>query len=183
MTVLLIPLLYIYIALSVVNAAISESSLEKLADMCKRIMIWMLRMFLYLFVGYIGITGVVSGATDQMTLKATKLTISGAVPVVGNILSDASEALLVSIGVMKNTAGIYGIFVIFAIFILPFLQIGAQYLLLKLTGILCQITGSKACVTVVDHFAFAMGFLLSMTAGVCVIQLISIICFMRGIQI
>ena len=75
-----------------------------------------MKIVLYAFTGYIGFTGVVSGTTDAMAMKAAKLTISGAVPVVGGILSDASEAVLVSAGIMKNAAGVYGILAVLAIF-------------------------------------------------------------------
>lgn len=179
---LLIPLVYIYIALSVANSATGEDLLKRLRDFIKWFMGWCLKILLYVFIGYISITGVVSGVTDQMTLKAAKLTISGAVPVVGGILSDASEAVLVSVGVMKNAAGIYGILAAVAIFIGPFLKIGLQYLLLKLTAFFSGVISSKQNQELIECFSTAMGFLLAMTGVVCLLQLISVVCFMRGVQ-
>ena len=128
-----------------------------------------------------GITGVISGTTDAATLKAAKLTISGVVPVVGGILSDASEAVLVSAGLVRNAAGIYGIFAILAIFLTPFLRIGCHYLLLKLTGTLCAVFGVKRCTDLIGDFTTAMGLLLAMTGSVCLLQLISTVCFLRGV--
>lgn len=179
---LLIPLVYIYIALSIANAATQEELLKRLRDFLKWLITWCLKVVLYIFIGYISITGVVSGATDQMTLKAAKMTISGAVPVVGGILSDASEAVIVSMGVMKNAAGIYGILAVIAILIGPFLKIGIQYLLLKLTAFFADVTGHKPSSELISCFSAAMGFLLAMTGAVCLLQLISIVCFMKGVQ-
>ena len=136
---------------------------------------------LYVFTGYIGVTGVVSGTTDASILKAAKLTISGAVPVVGGILSDASEAVMVSISTVKNAAGLYGLFAIIAMVIGPFLEIGAQYLVLKLTAAVCGIFGSKEINGLIGDFSTAMGFLLAMTGAVSVMQLISTICFLKGV--
>lgn len=179
----LIPMVYVYIALSVANAATGEAMLKKLRDFVKWLITWCLKLILYIFIGYMSITGVVSGATDQVSLKAMKLTISGAVPVVGNILSDASEAVLVSVSVMKNSAGVFGILACIAILIGPFLKIGVQYALLKLTGFLSGVIGSKSCQELIDCFSTAMGLLLAMTGTVCLMQLICVICFMRGVGI
>jgi len=103
------------------------------------------------------------------------------VPVVGGILSDASEAVLVSAGLMKNSVGIYGLLAVIALWIGPFLQIGVQYLLLKLTGGICEGFGTKETSGLVQAFASAMGFVLAMTGAICVMILVSTVCFMRGV--
>ncbi|MBE6974610.1 MAG: hypothetical protein E7436_03870 [Ruminococcaceae bacterium] len=108
--------------------------------------------------------------------------MSGAVPVVGGILSDASEAVLVGAGVMKNAVGIYGTVALIALWIAPFLRIGIQYLLLKLTAALCAVVDSKAINDLVTSFSGAMGLLLAMTGSVCVLLLISMVCFMKGVS-
>lgn len=178
---LLIPAIYIYLTLSAANAAIGEEMLKKLAGFVKWLSIWILKTILYVFTGYMGITGVVSGTTDAAALKAAKLTISGAVPVVGGILADASEAVLVGAGVVRNAAGIYGILAVLAIFAAPFLRIGCHYLLIKLTGGICTVFGAKRCTELIGDFSTAMGLLLAMTGSVCLLQLISTVCFLRGV--
>lgn len=178
---LLIPMIYIFLALAAANSALSEDLLKQMKDFVKWLVTWALKTLLYVFTGYMGITGVVSGTADAAALKAAKLTISGVVPVVGGILSDASEAVLVGADVVKNAAGIYGLLVILAIWISPFLQIGVQYLLLKLTGAVSGIFGSKATVQLIQDFTTAMGLLLAMTGAVCLMLLISTVCFMKGV--
>lgn len=177
----LIPLVYLFLAIAAANSAVGEESLKKLRDTLKGFFVWLLKTLLYIYTGYISITGVVSGPTDAAALKAAKLTISGVVPVVGGILSDASEAVLVSAGTVKNAIGIYGLFAVLAIWMGPFLKIGAHYLLLRLTAAVCGIFGSKRTTDLIQDFATAMGFLLGMTGAVCLMFLISVICFMRGV--
>lgn len=176
----LVPALYIFLCLCVAGCALEQDILKKLRDFVKWLITTCLKWVLYIFTGYIGITGVVSGTVDASALKAAKLTISGAVPVVGGILSDASETILVSAGVMKNAAGVYGIFAVLAICVGPFLQIGIQYLLLKATAGICQMFGHKTSVTLVEDISVGMGFVLAMTGAVCVMLLVSIVCFMKG---
>ena len=126
------------------------------------------------------ITGVITGAADAAAVKAAKLTISGVVPVVGGILSDASEAVIIGAGVMKNAVGVYGLLAVTAIWITPFLQIGSIYLLLKLTAIVCSVFGVKESSDLIEDFSGAMGLLLGMTGTVSLLILISTICFMKG---
>ncbi len=178
---LLVPLVYLFLMLSIAFAATKDTLVEKLRDFMKWLMSWGLKTVLYIFTGYMGITGVVSGSADAAALKAAKLTISGVVPMVGGILSDASEAVLVSAGVMKNAVGIYGLLAVTAIWIHPFLQLGIQYLLLKLTAAVCAVFDIKSLSGLIEQFSSAMGLLLGMTGSVCFLLLISTVCFMRGV--
>lgn len=177
---LIVPMIYIFLCLSTVFAATGQDLIGKMKDFMKWLMTWCLKIILYVFTGYMSITGVVSGSADAAALKATKLAISGMVPVVGGILSDSSEAVLVGAGVMKSAVGVYGLLAIMAVWIGPFLEIGSQYLLLKMSFGLCGIFPSKSISSIIKDFSGAMGLLLAMTGTVCLLLLISVVCFMKG---
>ena len=81
---------------------------------------------------------------------------------------------------MKNAAGVYGLLAVAAIWITPFLQIGIQYLLLKLTAALSSVFDVKAASELIEDFSTSMGLLLAMTGAVSFLMLISTICFMKG---
>jgi len=178
---LLIPIVYLYLFTSIAGSIVTEEIIEKLSKFLKWIIVWSLKTILYIFTGYIGVTGVISGSADAAALKATKLTISGFVPVVGGILADASEAVLVGAGVVKNAAGIYGILAIIAVFIGPFIKLGTHYLLLKTTAAISCIAYNKQITGLIDQFSSAMGLVLAMTGSVCLLLLISTVCFIKGV--
>lgn len=178
---ILIPLLYCFLALSVASCATQQSVITKLSGFIKWLCTWLLKMSLYIFTGFLGITGVISGTADATALKATKLTMSGMIPVVGGILSEASEAVLVGAGVMKTAAGTYGLLAVIAVWISPFLQIGIRYLLLKLTAAICDVFGVKPVSDLIGAFSEAMGILLGITSAICIILLISLTCFLKGV--
>ncbi len=177
----LIPMVYMYLVLATAGCATGVDRLKKLRDFMKWLATWLLKTLLYIFTGYIGITGVVSGSTDAAALKAAKLAMSGMVPVVGGILSDASEAVLVGAGVMKNAAGIYGLLAVAAVWVTPFVRIGVQYLMLKLTAALCAGFEGKRPGELIESFSGAMGLLLGMTGTMCVLLLVSTVCFLKGV--
>ena len=173
---LIVPMLYIFLCLCLASNAMGEGLIKKLRDFVKWTMTWALKIVLYAFTGYISITSVISGTADAATIKAAKLAISGAVPVVGSILSDASETILVS------AVGVYGLLAILAVWIGPFLQIGTQYLLLKITAAVSSVIATKESSALMDDFCGAMGMLLAMTGTVCLLLLISTVCFMKGVS-
>ena len=180
-TKLIVPLIYIFLCLSISNSAIGENTLKKMQNLIKGFITWILKTILYVFTGYISITGVVSGSTDASMVKAAKLTISGTVPIVGSILSDASESILVSASIMKSTVGVYGLLAIAATFIYPFMQIGVQYLLIKLTTAICSIWGTKSLSDLLQSFTSAMGFILAMIGAISLLLLIGVVCIMKGV--
>lgn len=179
---LVLPLLYSYFCLCIVDAATGDSLLKDLKNFSKWLISWVLKTVLYVFTAYIGITGIVSGTVDASAVKIAKLTISGMVPVVGSIISDASETILISAGVMKNAAGIYGILASIAIFVGPLVKIGAQYLLLKITAYICAVFSSKQESELLKDFSGGLGLVLAMTGAVCLLLLISAVCFMKGVS-
>lgn len=175
------PAIYLYIVMSIAKNAIGNEMLSNITKFLKWLMTWILKNAVFIFTGYISITGVISGAVDTSALKAAKITITGAVPVVGSIMADASEAILVSAGLMKNSIGVLGLLTIFSLWLGPFLKISVHYMLLKVTAAFCAAFGHKDTCSLISDFAGAMGFVLAATGVICLLFFISIVCFMRGV--
>lgn len=175
------PMLSLYLALSIANSALEGDLLGKMRDFIRWAIEWVLKIVLYLFTGYMTVTGVVSGNADAAAVRAAKITISGAVPVVGGILSDASEAVLVTAGSLGSAAGVYGLLAVLALFAGPFLRIGIQYLLLKAAGALSTAFDGGSTAGLINDFSGAMGLLLAMVSSQTVLLMISTMCLMKGV--
>lgn len=178
---LVVPLIYIFICLAIAECAIYDEIFQELKSFVKWLSTWIMKIVLYIFTGYISITGIISGSVDAAAIKATKLTLSGAVPVVGSIISDASESILLSAGAIKNAAGVYGMIAAIATFIGPFLHIGIHYLMLKITGAISGVFASKETAKLLKDVTSAMGLVLGMIGTVCLLLLISVVCFLRSV--
>ena len=87
-----------------------------------------------------------------------------------------------SAGITKSAAGVYGLLAVGALAVEPFLKIGAQYLMLKMTAAVCGVFAPKETAGLINNFSSAMGFLLAMTGSVCLMLLISVVCFMKGVS-
>lgn len=172
---LLVPLLYGYIAASVAQAAVGAEGLKRLADLLKWTVTTVLTVVTMVFVGYLTASGVVAGTTDAATVKAAKFAISGAIPVVGGILSDAAETVLASAGILKGTVGVFGMVTILGICLAPLLQLSVHYLAYKLVAALAATLGDGPVCTLVDRLGGAFGLVLGMTGACCLLLLITLV--------
>ena len=178
---LLLPVQYLFLGAATAGAALGNDTLKALKNSIRDMILWCMKTLLSLFTAYLGITGVVTGATDAALTKAAKTTISTMIPIVGGILSDASEAVLVGAGVLRSSLGLYGIFAILAVFLEPFGKIGVQYLILKGAQTVCALFGTKRSVELIGDFAEVMRMLLAITGGLCLLLLVSSVCFLKGV--
>lgn len=177
----LAPMIYFYLCLGIARGITDSEMLKRFQDGMKSFMTWSLKTILYIYTGYMAVTGVISGTTDAAALKAAKLTISSMIPVVGGILSDASETILVSASTVKNAVGIYGLWAILAIWLEPLIKIGTHYLMMKTLGMMGTIFAGKKISALIDSFSGAMGHILAMTGAVCLMLLVGVVCFLKGV--
>lgn len=172
---LLIPLVYLYIGALSAGACLPENRLGAIAEALKKIITWVLTTSLLLFTVYLSAVRVVAGAADGATVKVAKAAISGAVPVVGGIIAEATETVLAGAGVLKNTIGVFGMLAILAACAYPFLQLGIQYLLYKLSAFLAAAVGAPELCKLIDGLGGAFGLVLGMTGSCALLLLVSVL--------
>ncbi|MBE6939510.1 MAG: stage III sporulation protein AE [Ruminococcaceae bacterium] len=170
----LLPMIYCYIAVSAAAAMISQPNLGRIGEGIRKGIVLLLTGVLLLFTAYLGISGVLSGSADHLALQITKTAIGTALPVVGSILSGASESLLAGASVVKNTIGVAGLLGIMAIVLLPVLKLGIQYLLYKLASFLAETVSSPALAGLIQALGSAFGLVLGMTGTCALLLMISV---------
>ncbi|MCI8818477.1 MAG: stage III sporulation protein AE [Oscillibacter sp.] len=172
---LLIPLVYLYIGALAAGACLPENRLGALAEGLKKVITWALTTSLLLFTVYLSAVRVVAGAADGASVKVAKAAISGAVPVVGGIIAEAAETVLAGAGMLKNTIGVFGMLAILAACAYPFLQLGVQYLLYKLSAFLAAAVGAPELCKLIDGLGGAFGLVLGMTGSCALLLLVSVL--------
>lgn len=172
---LLLPLCYAYIAACVAHAAIGNEGLKRIAGALKWVVTSVLTILLIGFVGYLTVSGVIAGTADALAIKTAKFAVSSMVPVVGGILSDASETVLAGAGILKNTVGVFGMLVVLSICLVPFLQLGIHYLTYKLTAALAATVAEGRVAGLIDGIGGAFGLILGMTGASALLLLISMV--------
>jgi stage III sporulation protein AE len=172
---LLIPLVYGYIAAQVAYSAVGNAGLKRVAAFFKWLTVSILTVILLAYVGYLTISGVMTGSADGATVKAAKVAISGAVPVVGGILADASESVLAAAGILRGTVGVFGMIVVLAICLVPFLQLAIHYLIYKLASALAATVGEGRVCGLIEDLGGAFGLILGMMGSCALLLLVSLV--------
>lgn len=162
---LILPVLYAYVAAQAAYAALDNNGLKRLAGLIKWGATGMLTILLTGFTFYLTISGAVAGNADAMSQKAAKTVLSGMVPVVGGILSDAAETVVAGAGMVKGTVGVVGLLTVLAICVIPFLQLGAHYLVYKWAAALTATVTTGPAAELIDAIGSAFALMLGMVGG------------------
>lgn len=177
----LLPMTYLYIGVLAAGHCLQEGRLGSIAEGMKKAVTWLLTTMLLLFTLYLSVARVLTAATDAAAVKMTKTAISGVVPVVGGIISDAAETVLAGAGMVKNTIGIFGLLGILGMCALPFLHLAIQYLLYKAAAFLTSAMGVGWLSKLIDGLGGAFGLVLGMTGSCALLLLVSVLCFLGAV--
>ncbi len=172
---LLVPLVYAFVAVSCACAAVGNPGLKRTAGLLKGTITFVLTALLLAFVGYLTASGAIAGSVDAAAVKAAKLAISRAIPVVGGILADASETVLAGAGALRGTVGAAGLLVVLAICLTPFLRLALQYLVYKGAAALCAAVAQPRLAALIDDIGSAFGLILGMTGAGALVLLVSLV--------
>ena len=109
--------------------------------------------------------------------------MTNTVPVVGGILAQVSESLLMGAGMLKNTLGAFGMLAVLAACAYPFLQLGVQYLLYKAVAVLASVAGMPEMQRLIDGLGGAFGLVLGMAGSCAALLFVSLLCFLTAAPI
>lgn len=178
---LLVALVYAYLAAYAAYTAIGDPGLKRIAQLLRWVVTKTLSVLLVAFVAYLTITGTVAGGADAAAVKATKTVIAGLIPVVGRIIADASETILVGAGMVKNTVGVVGLLVVLGVCLVPFVRLAAHYAAYRLCGALSATVADSRLWELIGGIGTAFGLILGMTGSCAVLLLISVVTAIAGI--
>ena len=172
---LLLPLCYCCMGLSAAAAIVPESRLGNFSSGLRKLISGTLCAMTTLFTLFLTLGGVLSGSADKMALKIAKSTVSAAIPVVGGILSEASEAVLAGAGAARAVCGTLGIFAVLFVCLSPLVHLCIQYFLYKITAVLAASAGVSALDKYIEDIGSIFGLVLGMTGSCALLFLVSVL--------
>lgn len=116
----IVPMMGGYLAVSLCSGISPVFSKLRLADGLKRIAVWTLSLCGTLFAALLGFQSAIHTAADTVTVKTAKFFVGTTIPFAGPAISEALTTVNASVGLLKNSVGIYGVVVI-AFLVLPIL--------------------------------------------------------------
>ena len=175
MDTVLLPLVSLYTGTLTAAVCLRSEGLRLLANGMRKAASWGLCTMMLLFTGYLSTVHAVSAGMDRTAVKLAKATITGAVPVVGKIVSEATETVLSGALMLRNTIGVLGMMIILATCAVPFLRLGIQYLLYKLTACLSSLLETPELAQLINGLGSAFGLVLGMTGSCAMLLFLSVI--------
>lgn len=106
---LVMPLLNIFLGMSVTSAISPRMNLKAFCDTAYKIAKWVLTFVTILFVTLLTVQSLVTSSMDAVTNKTLRFAVSSFVPVVGGTLGDALSAVSGSLKLLKSGAGVFAI--------------------------------------------------------------------------
>ena len=178
----LVPMLYFYLLLCVAESAFGADNLSGLQELINWLLVSSVKLVMWGFSAVLGATGLVTGSIDAQKLRTLRAAIAGMVPVVGNVVSEASGSLISAAGLLKTGVGLYGMLAVFGICLGPFFRIGLQYLLLKLSAALCGLFGKGNRTGLLEKLCHTMGLVLALTGVACTLSLMILVLCIRTVS-
>ncbi|MDP4120045.1 MAG: stage III sporulation protein AE [Bacillota bacterium] len=106
----LVPLLNIFLGLSVTCAISPRINLNAICDLFYKVIKWVLGIIMVIFSALLTVQNILGTAADTAAAKAAKFAISSAVPVVGSALGDALTTVQSCTKLLKSGVGVFAIF-------------------------------------------------------------------------
>lgn len=179
---IVMPMISVYLASVVASAALGKDTLASVSKFLKWGCTTALTLLMMAFTTYLGMTGLISGKSDEFALKLTKSAIGTMLPVVGGIVSDAAGTIVAGAGILRNVIGVFGFLAVAAVCITPFLTLGTHYLVYKGTAALSEALTDKRMAELIDGVGVAFGMVLGLVGAGGLMLFISVIASMKAVS-
>jgi stage III sporulation protein AE len=174
------PLIYAHVAAGIADAAAGGGAARGVADFTMWLARTVMTATVFAFIAYLTLVGAASGPGDELAMRAAKTAIS-ALPVVGSIAAEAAGAVVSGAAVLRNAVGIFGALAVAAMCVLPFVRLGAHYLIYKAAGSLAGVFAGGRVARLIGDVGAAFGMTLGMAGMSAVMVFVSIISMTRAV--
>ena len=180
---LILPMICGFVAVTAASAVLNDRRL----DGAQRFLRWsaksLMKLLVLAFTACLSLTGILSAAADASAVKAARTVLSAALPVVGRLLADASEALVAGAGLIRGAVGVYGLLVCLAALLLPVLRLGLRCLLFRGAAAICSGFSGARQTGLLSGLADAYGMLLGLVGSGAAVEFLAIISLIRTVTV
>lgn len=178
-SVVLLPVMHIFLAFSLVSAVSPDIRLDSLCGVFAKTVRWVLVLAVTIFTSLLSAQSLISASADGASVKAAKL-FAGFVPVVGNVLGDAMGTVQSCVRLLKSGVGAFGLLAALCIF----LPVVAQCLLWIFCCTLCgaagDLLGQSEITGLLKAASQVLQTLLAIVVSCAVVMLVSAVLIMQG---
>ncbi|MDQ0220808.1 stage III sporulation protein AE [Peribacillus cavernae] len=169
-----LPLLFLAAILSIVSTLTDQYKVTQLAQLLRNLGIGMLGAFMTVFLGVISVQGTTSAVADGVTLRTAKFITGNFIPVIGRMVTDATDTVINASVLLKNTVGMAGVAILLLITAFPAIKILTVAFIYKLAAGLLQPLGGGPVINCLDIISKSMLYIFAALAIVSLMFFLSI---------
>lgn len=170
---IMIPLVNIYMVITLVNNLAKEDFLSKLAELLESIIKWSMRTLFIAVVGFNTIQGLIVPASNSVK-KTLAMKFTKAIPGIGNSLNSVAETVMGAGTLIKNAIGVTGLVVIVLICVIPLVKLVVTMLIYKVGVAIVQPISDKRVISCISGAANAAGLLVYVVSIAAVLFMVTI---------
>lgn len=165
--ILVDKIIIVFIFLSLILHLVSQMNqtfqLTKLGDLLRQIGLTLLFVSLTIFLTVLSAQGAITAVQDGLGIKTAKFVTNNFIPVVGRMLSEATDTILATTQVIKNGLGLFGLIFILLVVSLPIIKVAIVGCFYKLAAAIIQPIGDdqvvKSISIIADHVFYLLAVL------------------------
>ena len=180
---LILPMICAFTAATVASAVLGDQRLDGAVRFLQWATKLLMKALVIAFTAYLSITGILAAATDAATVKAAKSVLSTALPVVGKLMADASEALVAGAGLLRGAIGVYGLLACLVTVLLPVLRLGLRCLLFRAVAAVCAGLAGPRQLRLISGLGNAYGMLLGLVGSAAAMEFLAVISLIRTVTL
>ena len=169
-----LPAVTLYLLLIYGGILSENGALHQAATMGKWGINTFFKVFLTAYFTYLSFTGLVTGTADAAAVR-TAQSLSSTVPLVGSVISGASETILAGASLLRAGVGFVGFLGAAAICLAPFLQGVCHMLVFRVLSVFAASFAEGGCKTMLDALSQAYSMLIGILTACCAVQFITIV--------
>ena len=172
-TYFIVPIMTVSMTLGIAGSMTPDYKLNKVSDTINSASTWFVSLSSTLFVGLLSLQGIVANASDSLSVRAIRFSLSSFVPIVGGALSESLTAVQGSLSVLKSTVGVFGIIVIVLIIIPPLIQCILWRMCLSICGSAAEMFEQNILVTMFKTVSGVLKVLVAILASLGLFMIIA----------
>ncbi len=177
----LIPLIYAFVAASAASHSFG-GAISAAAKLIKWAINTILIAIASAFTLFLTLSGAIASKADAVAVKAARTAIGNFVPVVGRLITDASETVAAGLDAVKAASGAIGIIAVVTLAAAPAVRAAANHLMFRAASVLSEPIAGKEISGFIGDVGTAMGFSVGAVGLQSVMLIISISAAVKAVS-
>lgn len=140
---IILPAVFFSAVFTLLNCITEKEYVNQLAKLIRKAALYGTGLIVTVMSGIISIQGLITQTSDGLIMNTAKYSLDAFIPIVGGFTADTVELFLTCMGSIKSIVGLFGIFLIITLIIIPILKTLTIAGIYKITACIIEPVASR----------------------------------------